>query len=347
MKLAPARLEPVFVPRIWGARSMAPLFDQTVGSDPIGEVWLTGDQCRFADGQLAGRTLGEAWPALPAEWTGSQLRDKPRIPLLVKFLFPADKLSVQVHPDDEYARTHEGPNEVGKTEMWYAISAREGAVLRLGLDPTVTPESFRQAIDDGTVERCLLTVPVHAGDAFFVPSGTAHTIGPGMILCEIQQNSDITYRVFDYNRLQADGTPRRLHYRQALDVLRFGESRGGKVALAEIRRGPLLETYLSACPYFATERWEFSERLAHTTSPERFELLIPISGRGRIEWDAASANYSPAEVWMLPAALGAYRLVPESPTSLLRTYVPDLKEYAQELAGQGLDEAARSRVVHQ
>ncbi len=174
--------------------------------------------------------------------------------------------------------------------MWYAISAREGAVLRLGLDPTVTPESFRRAIDDGTVERCLLTVPVHAGDAFFVPSGTAHTIGPGMTLCEIQQNSDITYRVFDYNRLQADGTPRRLHYRQALDVLRFGESRGGKVALAQVQRGPLLATYLSACPYFATERWEFSERVAHTTSAERFELLIPISGRGRIEWDTASAQ---------------------------------------------------------
>jgi mannose-6-phosphate isomerase len=345
-KLVPARLAPIFVPRIWGARRLAPLFDRPQSSAPIGEVWLTGEQCRFDSGEFAGRTLGETWPALPAEWTGTRLRDQPRIPLLVKFIFPEDKLSVQVHPNDEYARAHEGAAAVGKTEMWYAISAREGAELRVGLEPGVTPESFRRAIDDGTAERCLRTLPVHAGDAFFVPAGTAHTIGPGMTICEVQQHSDITYRVFDYNRLQPDGKPRPLHIRQALEVMRFGESCGGKAAPLTLQRGPLLRTCLAACRYFATERWEFSERVTAGTSPERFELLIAISGRGRIEWDNTSASYGPAEVWMLPAALGTYQLAPESPTALLRTFVPDLSQYARELADQGADATALSHVVH-
>jgi len=346
VKLAPARLAPIFVPRIWGVRSLAPLFDRPATTDPIGEVWLTGEQCRFDNGEFAGRTLAETWPALSAEWTGTRLRDQPRIPLLVKFIFPEDKLSVQVHPDDEYARAHEGPSEVGKTEMWYAVSARPGAALRLGLEPGVTPKSFRRAIGDGTAERCLRSVAVHAGDAFFVPSGTAHTIGPGMVICEVQQHSDITYRVFDYHRLQPDGAPRPLHIRQALEVMRFGDSLGGKAAPLQIQCGPLRKTYLAACRYFATERWEFSERVSAAASPERFELLISISGKGRIEWDAQSASYGPAEVWMLPAALGAYQLAPESPTSLLRTFVPDLDHYARQLAAQGFDETACSRVVH-
>ena len=167
---------------------------------------------------------------------------------------------------------------------------------------------------------------MHAGDAFFVPSGTAHTIGPGMVLCEIQQHSDITYRVFDYNRLQADGKPRPLHFRQALEVMRFGESRAAeksrpcKFSAARCSK-PIWPPAATSPPSAGNSpsAWR------RATSPERFELLIPISGRGRIEWDAESASYGPAEVWMLPAALGAYQLAPESPTSLLRTYVPDLR----------------------
>ena len=345
-KLAPARLSPIFVSRIWGTRSLAPLFDRPPGNDPIGEVWLTGEQCRFNTGEFSGLTLDEVWAGLPAVWTGAHLRGLSRIPLLVKFIFPEDKLSVQVHPNDEYARIHEGPSASGKTEMWYAVSARDDAELRLGLQPGVTAESFRRAVDNGTAEDRLRGMGVRAGDAFFVPAGTAHTIGPGMVLCEIQQHSDITYRVFDYNRLQSDGTPRTLHVRQALDVMRFGGCGGGKVAPAQIRCGALLKTCLAACRYFATERWDFSERVTATTSPERFELLISISGRGRIETDASSAAYGPAEAWLLPATLGSYRLVPESPTSLLRTFVPDLDRYAIELASLGLDAAAVFRVVH-
>jgi len=336
------------MPRIWGARNLSPLFpEHSQEPEPIGEAWLTGNDCRFASGEFAGRTLGEVWAELPEEWTGSRLRGLARIPLLVKFIFPEEKLSVQVHPDDTYAEQHEAATGgTGKTEMWYVITAREGAELRVGLRPEVTRESFGRAIADGTVEDCLERVAVRAGDAVFVPAGTAHTICPGVVLCEIQQHSDVTYRVFDYNRVAADGTPRPLHIRQALNVMRFGEQSGGLCDPVRITHGAVTETFFAACQYFATERWEFRERVAAVTSPEHFDLLVFLDGKGRIEFDEGAEPYAPAEIWLLPAALGAYQLVPESPATLLRAYVPDLHDFVRRLAEERVAETAWSRVVH-
>jgi mannose-6-phosphate isomerase len=336
------------MPRIWGARNLSPLFpNRSQEPEPVGEAWLTGNDCRFATGEFAGRTLGEVWPDLPEEWTGTRLRGLARIPLLVKFIFPAEKLSVQVHPDDAYAEHHEAAaGGIGKTEMWYVVAAREGAELRVGLREDVTPGSFRRAIADSTVEDCLERLTVRAGDAVFVPAGTAHTICPGVVLCEIQEHSDITYRVFDYNRVAADGKPRPLHIRQALDVMRFGEQCGGICDPVRITHGAVTETFFAACRHFAVERWEFRERIAAVTSPEHFDLLILLHGKGRIEFAGGAETYGPAEVWLLPAALGAYQLVPESPATLLRTYVPDLHDFVRRLADERVEESAWSRVVH-
>jgi mannose-6-phosphate isomerase len=189
-------------------------------------------------------------------------------------------------------------------------------------------------------------VAVRAGDAVFVPAGTAHTICPGVVLCEIQQHSDITYRVFDYNRAGPDGKPRPLHIRQALDVMHFGEQGGGRCDPVRITHGAITETFFAACRHFVTERWEFHERIAAVTSPERFDLLIFLDGCGRIEFAGGAEPYAPAEVWLLPAALGAYQLVPESGSTLLRAYVPDLHGFVQRLADERVEEAAWSRVVH-
>jgi len=350
VKPEPARLAPLFVPRIWGAADLAPLFPGRTaapGTEPIGEVWLTGERCAFASGPLAGRTLGETWPTLPAAWTGTAVRGAPRIPLLVKFIFPDDKLSVQVHPDDEYARRHEAAADgTGKTEMWYAVAARPGAELRLGLADGMTAERFRAAVATGGVEDCLRAYAVHAGDGFFVPAGTVHTIGSGMVLCEIQQHSDFTYRVFDYNRVQADGKPRQLHLRQALEVIRFGEQKGGPVEPVRAPRSATAEEIYAACPYFVVERWRFAGKMERETSLERFELLIVIAGTGRVEWGGATAAYAAGEALFLPAALGAFRLAPESPTTLLRAYVPDLGSLARELAARGFSKSELARVVH-
>ena len=360
MTLAPARLAPIFVQRMWGSRNLAPLFQAPthslgsgpaeVGEEPIGEVWLTGDKCVFDTGPFTGRSLGQAWTSLPPQWTGSSMLSLPRIPILVKFIFPEDDLSVQVHPDDDYAGAHEADaGGVGKTEMWYAVSAREGAGVRLGFNPAVTRQSFEGAIEEGTAEKCLRRLGVRAEDAFFVPAGVAHTIGPGMVLCEVQQHSDITYRVFDFNRIGPNGAPRPLHIRKALEVMKFGDAAtnlGQRVQPIQVQCGPLQRTYLAACPYFATERWQFSEPVAALTSQARFELLVILDGHGRIESDSDSQPYRAGECWFMPAALGAFRFAPGSRTTLLRTYVPDLHEFERELAGQRVNEVARARVVH-
>jgi len=189
-------------------------------------------------------------------------------------------------------------------------------------------------------------VAVRTGDAVFVPAGTAHTICPGVVLCEIQQHSDLTYRVFDYNRLGPDGKPRALHIKQALEVMQFGEQSGGRCDPVHVTRGATTETFFAACRHFATERWQFRERIAAVTSPEHFDLLIFLEGPGRIEFAGGEKPYFPAQVWLLPAALGAYQLVPDAPSTLLRAYVPDLNGFVRRLTDERVEESAWSRVVH-
>ncbi len=348
MKLVPAHLEPVFLPRIWGARSLAPLFPEQANlNQPAGEAWLTGQDCLFADGPFAGQTLATAWRGMPREWAGRQASTQSSFPILVKFIFPEDKLSIQVHPDDGYAQRHEAEaGGAGKTEMWYVLAARPGSELLVGLRPGVTRDRFERAIAEGTLEVCLERIAVEAGDAIFVPAGTVHTIGPGLVLCEIQEYSDITYRVFDYRRLTPEGRPRPLHIEKALEVIRFGEQSSGKLEPIRIVRGPVTETYFIACRYFAVEKWEFAGRIAAVTSPEHFDLLIFLAGRGRIASREATVDYASPQVWLLPAALGAYQLEPRESTALLRTYVPDIvNDFVRRLADQRVEEAAWSRLV--
>jgi mannose-6-phosphate isomerase len=348
--LCPARLEPIFSPRPWGARTLAPLFPEKSNlAEPLGEAWMTGVECRFASGPFAGQKLGDVWPTLPPAWTGTKISgDAAPFPLLVKFIFADEKLSVQVHPDDEYAARHErAAGGRGKTEMWYAVHARPGAEVLAGLKPGVTPEIFKRAVEDGSAEDCLEHVPLHAGEAIFVPAGTTHTIGAGLVICEIQEYSDLTYRVFDFNRRDAQGRARELHIEKALQVMRFGEQHGGKIAPVRIARGPVTETYFVACRYFAAEKWEFADSMAVETSPEHFDFVVFLEGRGCIQWGGESVEYAPAQTWLLPAALGSYHLAPRERTSVLRAYVPaSLDEFARKLAAQGVSEAALSRVVY-
>jgi mannose-6-phosphate isomerase len=346
----PARLEPIFSARPWGARSLAPLFpEKTDLVEPLGEAWMTGAECRFASGPFSGKKLGDVWPTLPSAWSGTKINaaDYP-FPLLVKFIFADEKLSVQVHPDDDYAARHEqAAGGRGKTEMWYAIHAMPHAEVLAGLKQDVTPEKFKRAIEEGSAEDCLQHVPMRAGEAIFVPAGTAHTIGAGLVLCEIQEYSDLTYRVFDYNRRDAQGRARELHIEKALQVMRFGKQHGGKIEAARIAHGDAIETYFTACRYFAAEKWEFTVTKNAATSPEHFELLIFLEGRGSIHWGDRSVDYAPAQTWLLPAALGEYHIAPSERTSLLRAYVPaSLDEVTRELAAKGVSNAALSRLVY-
>lgn len=349
MIVCPARLEPTFSPRLWGSRSLAPLFPEKANlTEPLGEAWFTGCDSRFVNGPFAGKMLGEAWAEMPPEWAGTRADRSATFPLLVKFIFTEEKLSVQVHPDDDYAARHEqAAGGRGKTEMWYTLRARPGAEVFVGLKSGVTRGDFERAIAGGTAEGCLERVPLRSGDAVFVPAGTAHTIGPGLVLCEIQEYSDLTYRVYDYNRRDAQGRARPLHVEKALDVIRFGKQSGGKIEPVRIHEGGAQKTYLISCRYFETARWDFSEPVLMASTQAYFDLLIFLEGTGTIQWEREAVAYGLAQVWIIPAGLGAYCIAPEARTSVLRTYVPRQPgDFGPGLSLSGVSQTEWSRLVY-
>src|SRR5712664_3341073 len=179
----PTCIEPIFSPRIWGSRSLAPLYPGKNNlAEPLGEAWLTGVDCKIASGPFAGKNLGDAWGAMTSEWRGTRLASCKDFPILVKFIFPQDKLSIQVHPDDAYAAAHEqAAGGRGKTEMWHAVSSEPGARLLAGLKPGATKEMFCAALVNRSLEELFQPHDVHAGDTFFIPAGTPHTIGADMV----------------------------------------------------------------------------------------------------------------------------------------------------------------------
>jgi mannose-6-phosphate isomerase len=337
------------MPRIWGSRSLAPIYPEKINlPEPIGEAWLTGPLSEIESGPLKG-PLKEAWQKMPPDWRGTELLspiDYYDFPLLVKFLFPTDQLSVQVHPDDAFASQNESPTACGKTEMWHAVSADPGATLLLGLIPEVDRNKFQSAITNGGLETFFQRLPVSSGDTFFVPSGMPHTIGAGVVLCEVQQNSDFTYRLYDFHRVDAHGNPRELHIEKAMAVINFSGERGGKVSSVELSSSDeVKKSLLAACPHFATERWDVSAPHHTKSDAARFELLIIISGTGKIQWRDGSQSYNQGECWLIPGSLGQFSLIPRENTSLLCAYVPNIGQLRGRLTRNGLSKDAIEKVL--
>jgi mannose-6-phosphate isomerase len=347
MRPEPTRIEPIFSPRLWGVRSLAPLFpEKTNLAEPLGEAWLTGIDCKIATGPFAGKTLGTAWHEMPADWRGTKLAPTPDFPVLVKFIFPADKLSIQVHPDDAYASVHEkAAGGRGKTEMWHVVSAEPGARLLAGLKSGVTKETFLEALAAHTLEDVFESHVVHAGETFFIPAGTPHTIGPKMVICEVQEYSDLTYRVYDYDRVDSHGKPRELHIEKALEVIHFGGTHGTKIPPLNLNAAGQHAKLLCACRYFAAEWFQFSERREFPADPEHFQLLVVLSGHGNLGWPAGAARYKAGECWLLPASLDLAALHPLQPTALLRAYVPDIAALNTHLRVAGVPASAISQSV--
>jgi mannose-6-phosphate isomerase len=316
--------------------------------EPIGEAWLTGPRSEITEGPLRG-TMESAWNNMPPEWRGSSfasLSVHSKFPILVKFLFPADQLSIQVHPGDEFAAKNEAPGESGKAEMWHALTAAPDATLLLGLRPEVDQRQFLSSARDGSLEKFLQRLPVHPGDTFFVAPGTPHTIGPGMILCEVQQNSDLTYRLYDYGRRDSRGNLRQLHIEKALAVIDFHNRRGGKIApLALDSPGGMKKSLLAACPYFAVERWDLPAPYEGKSDPLRFELWTILKGRGSLEHRGGTVALQQGECWFLPANLGPLSLRPEGDLSLLRSFVPSLDQLRDELLRHGASRSAMDKII--
>jgi mannose-6-phosphate isomerase len=274
-QLSPFRIEPRFVTRVWGYRDLRPWYDRVAEGDPLGEVWLTGDDCLVATGPHAGRPLGSLFADQPEALLGAAA-GAPGSPLLIKMIFAREKLSVQVHPDDAMAQKYGEPR--GKTECWYALAAEPGAQVAAGLKPGVTLDRIKAGIHDGTLEQSLNVLPIEAGDMVFVDAGTVHAIWPGSILLETQQNCDLTYRMFDYGR------PRELHIEKSLEATRL-VTRAGKIPPVALRD----RTVLIDVEYFRVER-------------------LVVSGSRRSETLPAAAQ-SASGLSYLFAAAGSARLV--------------------------------------
>jgi mannose-6-phosphate isomerase len=323
---APFRIEPTFHPRIWGERSLAPIFPEKVNlAENIGEAWLTDVRSLIANGPFAARTLQEAWPEVPAEWRGPRCAAMQDFPLLLKFIFPADKLSIQVHPDDAYASAHEvSAGGRGKTEMWHIVSAKPGAEILLGLKAGVTKKEFSAAIGSKSLADLFQAHQVEEKQTYFIPARTPHSIGGGMVVLEVQQYSDLTYRVYDYGRLDTQGQPRELHIDKALDVIRFAGPGVDQVRPLRWASQTMEISLLVACQYFATERWRIAELFTARPKTDAFNLLVFLSGSGTMRWDGGEHRYLTGECWFMPASLKSYDLVPQDETSLIRTFTPDL-----------------------
>jgi mannose-6-phosphate isomerase len=320
--LAPFRLEPQFKERPWGARDLAPIYDwrgARDGQPPIGEVWLTGDECRAASGALAGKSIAELSKQFGAELTGDAAPLPNRFPLLIKFLFPREKLSVQVHPDDEFARRAGEP--CGKTECWYVLAAEEGAKVALGLKPGTTRDQLRKAIEETRAEALLNWFDIHPGEMIYAEAGTVHAIGPGSILVETQQNSDTTYRLYDYGR------PRQLHVEQGLAVTKE-RTRSGKVVLSP-GRDPN-DRNLVTSPCFQVDRYVLApgneQVLTRHMPPSSVQIVVALAGKGTVRVHPHQAvEFERGQAVVVPAAHNSFSVRAVGKLEYLRMCLPQEK----------------------
>jgi mannose-6-phosphate isomerase len=287
--LGPLVLEPVPSERIWGVRSLEPWFDVKDLPQPVGEMWLTAEDCNILSGSLQGETLLAAAARFP------ELLAEPGVggfPLLLKILFPADKLSVQVHPDDAEARAIGEMR--GKTECWYVLSAEPGATVAVGFREKMTVGDVRAAIEAGTLEDKMAHLPVKAGDMVFVDAGTVHAIGPGVIILETQEYSDITYRLFDYGR------PRELHLEKGLAVTRTETAAG---LVAPVDKGG--RTELVRSNYFVVDRFIADAELGHEGD---LQIVIALAEGCSLSWQGGEMVLPKGRAVVIPGEGVGYRL---------------------------------------
>jgi len=318
----PLRFEPLFRRYIWGGRRLGTILNKPIGPDEdYAESWEIvdhgQDQSVVACGELRGTRLGD----LVANH-GSALfgRHDPQrsFPLLFKFLDAARALSVQVHPDDAQAARLDPP-DLGKTEAWVVIHADPGSLIYAGLRAGVDRKAFQAAVDAGRTESCLHHFPVQTGDCIFIPAGTVHALGAGLVIAEIQQASDTTFRLFDWNRVGPDGRPRPLHIQAGLDAIDF--SRGPvQPQIPQTTKSRLVER-LVACSKFVLDRRQVREQVV-MGGDERFHLLAVLAGRVELSGDPSGEPLACGQTALLPASAGATLAIPQGIATLLDIYLP-------------------------
>lgn len=322
-QLYPLLMQPAFDPRPWGTLDLSAIYPNHKFNERIGEAWLTGDNCVIANGPLAKRTLANLSEEFGAELVGTAARDPQRFPLLLKFLFPEEKLSVQVHPDDATAQEFGEP--WGKTECWYVARAKPGAQIALGLKAGVTRAHFEQAIHDKRAEELLNWVDVYQGEMIYVTGGTVHTLGPGAVIVETQQQSDTTYRLYDYGR------PRPLHLERGLASVkeRTGAGKVIRPAPVAINGGKNRRSSMISAPYFTVEMYELKDPHDFSTVDKNdggkssAQILVAIEGCGVVEAQGRDpVTLAKGDAVVIPAALRNFTVRPQWAIEFLKASVP-------------------------
>jgi mannose-6-phosphate isomerase len=328
MPLYPLRFEPIFTTNLWGGRRLPGFLNRTVAhDDPVGEAWVLSDVegslSRVADGALAGVALRDLMAAEPARILGNANAPQGRFPLLLKFLDARQELSVQVHPNDEQA-ARLGPGKFGKTEAWVVLEADpDTSRLYAGFVEGVTAADFRTALAAKTTPRTLHSFAPNPGDCVFLDAGTVHAIGSNLLLFEVQQTSDITYRLYDWDRVEPKtGRPRQLHIDEGLACAAFHRGRCPPVRPAVgVRDGVHCEG-LVACSYFTLERFT-ARRPFRIGAANRCRAVVCVSGTGELESNGTRFPFRPGDVYLLPAEVGSCIVVPADEVTLLECGLPE------------------------
>jgi mannose-6-phosphate isomerase len=318
--LYPLTFHPIFKERVWGGREMERLYGKKLPSGTlIGESWeisdRPGDASVIANGPLAGKTLRWLMENHRAELLGdAKPANENRFPLLCKILDAREKLSLQVHPPAHKAAELGGEP---KTEMWFIAAAAPGAELFVGLKRGVTRAEFEKKVKTGEVAECFHRVPVRAGDAMFLPSGRVHAIGAGLVIFEIQQNSDTTYRVFDWNRVGLDGKPRELHVAQSLASIDFHDFEPALVQGKFTGEDPIQKRPLARDPLFNVEMWQMNAGAGVSLKPRRLQIVAGLNGWLEIQSGSVSGRLSTGQFCLVPACLERTELRAKTGAALL------------------------------
>jgi mannose-6-phosphate isomerase len=309
----PITFTPLYMERVWGGRELENVYGRTLptADTPFGEAWEMTDrpdeQSIVAHGPLSGKPLGELWQNQREEVFGSGFENEARFPLLIKILDARDDLSIQVHPPTELAPELGGEP---KTEMWYIADATADAKLYVGLKSGVSKDDFQNAIDNGTVDEVVHAINPKVGDSIFIPSGRLHAIGAGLLIYEIQQNSDTTYRVFDWNRLGLDGQPRELHVEESMRCIDFDDHEPPM----DIADGATLAT----CPFFKVESFDLTAGTrVGNPDPDRFSIVTIVSGA--VE-SGDGRTHAAGDFLLMPC--GSSPLTAQNDASILQTTIP-------------------------
>jgi mannose-6-phosphate isomerase len=320
--LYPLRFEPLFRRYLWGGRKLGTLLGKPIGAgNDYAESWEVvdrgADQSRVVAGPLSGTTLGDLIQDHGAELLGRH-NPLPKFPLLLKFLDCAKTLSVQVHPDDAMA-ARLNPPDLGKTEAWVVLAADAGSFIYAGLKRGFDRAALEREVQRGTCELCLHRIEPKVGDCLFLPAGAVHALGPGLVIAEIQQSSDATFRLFDWNRLGPDGKPRALHVEQSLDAIDYNL---GPVQPQQPQPTDRPNAQrLVECDQFVLDRWRFDQPET-IGGDERFHLLAVLEGAVQVGGDPTAEPLGKGQSMLLPAGLGKCRLTPIQRVALLDIYLP-------------------------